>query len=220
MSKPVFRGRLPSNLLRFFHERDHAVSFLDGCVRLGELWGYRKVEGARQDASEGEGRLVVPGVKKVPVNFGISFHNPVYILSLCSPRADLTLVSRRFGRFVVRVRHANVLAGALFRRLARSSIAGRDLLFGERGAVVYTKDEAVARTPRHERRVRLSWMQKPPDFVGEREYRIAFAFSGPRPDAPFHICVPLSRPVDGEIDEVDSSPAELAGVELPGASPG
>lgn len=199
---PVLRGRLPKNLLRFFREPDHALSFLDGCIRLGELWSYRKAEGMRQDALEGEGQLVVPGVNKVSVQYAISFHNPVYVLSLCSPCADVQTLASRFGRFMVRIRRADRLAAALFRRLADHSIIGRDLLFGDQGAVAYNKGTAVRHTPSQERRTRLSWIQKPEAFSAEREHRIVFALSAARAGAPSHICVPLPSPVEGLIEEV------------------
>lgn len=166
------------------------MQFLDGDVRLIELWECRKLEGERRDPSEGEARLIVPGVNRVPVNWGSSFHNPVYILSLSGPKVNVSAMAQRFGRFLVRLQHADQLARSLYERLASQGLDGRTLLFGDRRVVAYTKDDAVRRTPPDARRLQLTWCQKPAiPFADEHEYRLAFGLSGGRGDAPTHISV-------------------------------
>ncbi len=132
-----FTGELPSRLLRFFHEREHALAFLDGCVRLGELEGYRRMEGARGDPSEAEGRLIVPGENDRPVTYSTQMHQPTYILSCCHPSVDLQAMALRFGRFLVRLADADGLAVSLYRHLIQHAAAGRTLHFGDRGPIDY-----------------------------------------------------------------------------------
>ena len=205
MTETNFSGTLPARLLRFFSHREQALTFLDGCVRLGELGVYRPMEGARGDASETEGRLVVPGEQGNPVNYSTPILHPTYILSFCSPDVDITLMAARFGKFLVRVVDAEVIAMSLYEHLLAHGAAGLKLYFGDRGPVSYSKDQAVQSTPDRSERWRLSWMQKPPDpYSVEQEHRIAFICEGIREDAPRYICVPLSARVDGQLEELST----------------
>jgi hypothetical protein len=160
------------------------------------------MEGVRGDASETEGRLVVPGENEHPVNYSTAMYQPIYILSFCGPEVDVKAMACRFGTFLVRLTNADDLALSLYQRLADHPAAGRRLHFGDRGAVDYSKGQTVQSTPPRADRLRLNWIQKPPSYSTEQEYRIAFICEGLRSDAPKHICAPLPAQVAGTLEEV------------------
>lgn len=173
---------VPSCLIRAFTKEKYLRTFLAGDVRVRRLDGFRSIEdSARRDAAEGEARLVVPDDAGVPVHYGGSFHNPVYLLCCSDPSVDT--VASNLGGWWATIRNPAGLLSAL--SLAAAAAApGREVIDTLLLQVRYTKASKSSVTPDSEERYRLMLAQKPQDFAAEREWRYAVVLSGGVPDSP------------------------------------
>ena len=172
---------VPRSLVRTFREEAHFRQFLAGEIRLGRLDVYRSIEDpTRRDDMEGEARLIVPGEGGTDVNYGGSFHNPVYLLCCSEPSVA---VNPSLGAWTARINKPEDLLSALC-RAAAVSVPDRELMHAMLLQVRYSKEFRVPFTPPSEERYHLMLAQKPARFEAEREWRYALVFSGGVGDSP------------------------------------
>jgi hypothetical protein len=170
---------IPPRLVRGFKEESHAQTFLAGDVRLQIQSFYQTIEDAkRKDSEEGEARLIVPGVGGTDVNYGGSFHNPVYLLCCSDPAVG----GAGFGPWFVGINAPGTLLRALGD--AASPIPGRTLDEVRLLRVRYSKGARVADAPHSGERFQLMLAQKPESYAHECEWRYVVTFSGPVAGAP------------------------------------
>src|SRR5947209_13099939 len=94
---------LPTNLLRFFEKEEYAHQFIQGQIRFGLLYRYQKIEGARQDKTEGKVSLYYPG-EACKVHYAIDSQHPYYILCPSHPDVDVAALASIFeAPFLVRI---------------------------------------------------------------------------------------------------------------------
>ncbi|MEQ8767871.1 MAG: hypothetical protein RL885_28465 [Planctomycetota bacterium] len=196
-------------LLRAFQKLEHAEDLaFRGRVRFVDVHYYKDIEDpARRDGSEGSGQLRVPsnsvetlhidsatgktlGSTFAPgyLNFGSTYIHPVYALCMSGPGVDLSFLRRKMGRYVVRIRDPERLVDDVVESLQECPIPDREVFFVHLLPVEYKKGLVGAKP---DDTVRLSYAQKPPDFVDECEYRLVIGVSGVRPDVPVEFFLTL-----------------------------
>lgn len=200
----------PATLLRAFPDRTHAEDLVrHGRVRLGSILSYRTIEDEkRRDPTEGEVRLQVPGpvttlhidpvtlrvnnetVAPGLLNFGSSYHNPVYALCMSSPDVQPDHF-RHLGRYVIRISDTSMLLDDVVEALRTPPVAECEVLFVDLCPVVYNKG-TIAPAPRGDS-IKLHYSQKPDHFSSDCEHRLAVGLSGPLARAPSHIFLQLAR---------------------------
>lgn len=158
---------IPNSLLRFFTKEVHARQFLSGSAKFGILEYYREIEDVRRDASEGRSSVYFRAPH--PIHSTVISLNRYYILCASHPEADVSILARKYGRFMVRINNPQEL-------LARIKVAWQNHeLAIECGAFIapveYTKDElrdadALFLSPPH-----LTYSQKHRSSEEDREYR-------------------------------------------------
>jgi hypothetical protein len=184
---------LPSTLIRFFKQEDHALQFISGEVRFGLLSHYRTVEGTRQDTQEGlvshywtkkapqlvfnreTGELVSAGESDQNIHFKGSSLNPYFILSTSHSDADKGVLAEQFGRFIVQISDPIKLRD-------RIEIAWLKHAWSLEGAafiapVVYNKGEVIEADPYLISPPEYNYCQKEPRYQHEREFRYVLTCS-------------------------------------------
>jgi hypothetical protein len=126
---------------------------------------------------EGEARLIVPAASGTDVNYGGSFHNPVYLLCCSEPLVGKEMVKPSLGPWIARITAPSDLLSALSTAV-KDCVPGRDLLEAMLLPVSYSKQFRVSDTPTSEERYRLMLAQKPLKFEAEREWRYALVLTG------------------------------------------
>ena len=166
-----------------------------GTIRVGVLQTYKSIEcAARRDATEGEGlyKLKGPVVSgrfstnpKIPAKWfledGVQQHhtettNSIFLLCCANILADINLLKRRFGKYVVKI--VSPVALAIEIDHALNGYDGRSGLFLVEGKdVEYNKDGLIVdgRTP--DLLTDLSYVQKPEEFSEEKEFRFCIIAS-------------------------------------------
>jgi hypothetical protein len=184
---------VPSTLLRFFGEREHAHQFIAGQIRFGLLTDYRKVEDARQDDQEGRvsfywnvkapqivldvqtGLVVGRGESDQNIHYSGFSLNPRFILSTCHPDVDRERLTQKFGRFVVRINDPSLLLQRIKLEWQKHPWALDDSAF--LAPVTYNKDGIVEADPYLIAPPHYSYSQKPQSFEEEREFRYVLTCS-------------------------------------------
>lgn len=167
---------VPSSLLRFVGQDEHAFEFIAGQIRFGLLDCYRVIEASRRDEKEGRVSFVW-GLKESDWNIhyrGRSM-NPYYILCTSHPDVNVTMMTKNFGSFIIRI--GNPLA-----LLERIKVAWRNHEWAfadnaEVAPVVYNKDELLKKDRYFNAPSHYSYSQKPKSFVNEREFRYVLTCS-------------------------------------------
>jgi len=158
---------LPGSLLRFFFEEEHARQFVAGKVRFGILEYYRGIEDKRRDDSEGRSSVYFKAPQ--PVHATYTSLNRFYILSTAHPETSIPCLTKKYGRFVVRIDSPIVLLERI-----KAAWQVHDLAV-DRGAFVtdveYTKDELREADPYFRSPPHLVYSQKPKSYEDDREYR-------------------------------------------------
>jgi hypothetical protein len=185
---PSFRMNSPNKLLRFFTQEDHARSFMAGKVRFGLLEYYKTIEDLRQDETEGVAAFSWR-TRPTPVHYTGSSVNAHFILSTVHPEADRSVLTRRFGRYIVRINDPVALLeriNAVWR--AHPWASGHCAI----KPVVYNKGESLEPTPSLIPPWEYSYCQKPrKDFVMEREFRYVLTCTGGDRALKDHLWLPL-----------------------------
>jgi len=201
---------LPVTLTRVFDRREYAESFAErGSARLGEIKGYREIEGQRQDSAEAESYALVPGDVPVvtldtsdgriisestqPAHFHrrSSFLNPTYLMCCSGPGADLNAMGERFGRWAVRINDPAEMIARLAAHAAASMPTGREALYIEAFPVLYNKGAVLSLAEVELLKQRIDYGQKPAEYACESEYRVVVVVSGLQRDAPTHLDVSM-----------------------------
>ena len=203
---PSTKYQLPRELLRVFALREYAEQFSElGEVRMGEIRGYRDVNGHRKDADEAVALALVPG--DVPTiffdrdtgrktfetttpgyfNYNGASMNPAYILCCAQITADAEELRRRFGRWAVRVTDTAAFVNKLARSASSATPDDRQACYVDAFPVMYSKGLEVTMEEVRRLSSRLHYGQKSPEFSVEQEYRIAVVVSGPQTAAPSHL---------------------------------
>lgn len=157
-------GNYPDVVYRVFTEREHAQQFINGNIRLGNIYYYKKVEcEKRRDKTEGESHVVHNGVSK----YGMFATNSIYIL--CCHRTLSSVANSNLGKHVVKINEPKTFAKDLTLALEQS----QDKYFGgiEGCFVDYSKGKESSATLNGYEIVRLAYCQKPSDFSPEEEFR-------------------------------------------------
>lgn len=184
---------VPPCLIRAFTERAHLQRFLAGDVLLRRLDAFRSIEDlTRQDDMEGEAHLIVPGEGGTDVQYGGSFHNPVYLLCCSEPSVGAEAVNPSLGPWTATITAPAALLSALS-AAATGCVPGRDLFEAMLLQVRYSKQFRVPVTPTSEERYRLMLAQKPERFEAEREWRYALVLSGGVGDSPRELWLRIPR---------------------------
>jgi len=157
-------GNYPDVVYRVFTEREHAQQFIDGNIRLGNIYYYKKVEDAkRRDKTEGESHVVHEGVNK----HGMFATNSIYIL--CCHKTLPSVAKCNLGSHVVKINNPKMFAKDLTLAMEQS----QDKYFGgiEGCCVEYSKGMESSATFSGYEIVRLAYCQKPLNFSPEEEFR-------------------------------------------------
>jgi len=187
--KPEFPDGIPAALVRAFSSRDDQTSWDRGACRLRLLTYYRNLESdVRGDPGEGEARHVVLGVNRTPVNFGGSFHNPVYILCFSEPDAP-AVRSGRYGLFVSTISDVEGFATRLLEQAESIQFVSREVLSLTLLRIRYSRDTTIDPEPSSDERWRLMIAQKAEADAEDCEWRIAITLSGPIADAPREVWI-------------------------------
>ncbi len=157
-------GNYPDVVYRAFSEREYAQQFIDGNVRLGNIYYYKKIECAkRRDKTEGESHVVYEGVNK----HGMFATNTIYIL--CCHKTLLSVAKCKLGGHVVKINDPQTFAKDITSALEQS----QDKYFGgiEGCCVEYSKGMESSASLNGYEIVRLAYCQKPLSFSPEEEFR-------------------------------------------------
>lgn len=174
---------VPQSLIRAFNKEKYLQSFLDGEILVRRLDFFRDIEDStRQDKTEGEANLIVPGQGGVDVNYGGSFHNPTYLLCFSAFPTSVTIMPD-LGKWRATINDPEGLLSALS-TAAAGIIHSREIFDEMFIKVRYTKASKSEETPGSEERYRLMLAQKPPHFAKEYEWRYALVLSGGVQDSP------------------------------------
>ncbi len=171
---------VPRTLLRFFSKEEYAQSFIAGKVRFGLLNFYKTVEDSRRDKTEG---TAIWNWKNLP--------NPIYGESssittryiLCSshPKAERSVLAKRFGPYIVQINEPMTLKERInfewrSHPWASSPLAPSPCIIKQ---VVYNKGESLEATEGLIPPWDYSYCQKPRKiFEVEMEFRYVLACSG------------------------------------------
>ena len=131
---------IPKRLFRFFKERQHADEFIDGKIRIGKLSGYRYIEDARQDESEGTsyfiwnkparecildkttGKIIGRGTSPTEkIKSDITLINPLYLLCTSSASVEKRVAAHKFGKYFIEITDPSGLIDLLKQLWARTS---------------------------------------------------------------------------------------------------
>ena len=206
---PPLIGTFDVPVVRFFDEERYAIEFAEtGRARFNILEFFHGVAGAKQDASEGVGRVgrgpvlfVRQGDKPVQAELEIVTKNPVYILCFSDATANLESLSKQFGRYMVQIDDPNVLNAALLDVTFEALPPGRTIANVRIGQVEY--DKGAPRTlPNLPAAVPLTAFQKPACFAHEKEWRIAVKLSGIKAGAPDYLDATISMTQKLEIQRL------------------
>ena len=162
----ITHGEFPEILYRSFDTLDFAQQFLSGHIRFGTVIGYRKIEGDRQDCTEGTAHYTVNGV----TTKGELCSNNFY--ALCCHLDLGSALETNHGKYIVEVANPLYLAEEVtksLRALKSKHYGGVEGVFveydkGEEKDAVLTQIEAS----------RLTYCQKPATYSPENEFRFVF----------------------------------------------
>jgi hypothetical protein len=183
---------VPMGLVRVFKEKAHLQCFLDGNVLIRRLDFFRSIEDStRQDKTEGEANLILPGQGGVDVHYGGSFHNPTYLLC-CSELPTSVATTTDLGNWRATINDPSAFLSALS-IAATAVIPGRKVFEAMLLKVRYTKATKSKETPPSEERYRLMLAQKSPCFAKEYEWRYALIFSGGVQDSPHELWLRINN---------------------------
>lgn len=180
----------PSRLLKFYSAKDYADAFLEeGRIRLYSVKYFREIEDpSRLDRTEGEGRLVIPSDHVATVNIrtgGVTYKpgelqysvgslNPTFIFCTSLESAEIAKLCGKWDHcveiFKPKEFHEDLLQSV------QSGASGSEFVDLDYGPVFYTKG-GVSGKPLIQESARLPYMQKPPEFEFEKEFRFAVKFN-------------------------------------------
>jgi hypothetical protein len=152
---------VPSMLQRVFQNEDHARQFIAGKIRFGLLQRYRKMEGCRQDETEGKAAIRWNLEAENPdlhnVSYSGSSLNPYYVLCTSHPavcKCQLT----KFGSFIVRINEPLILLERLCAAWKNDDRASSSPFITP---VLYNKGDLVEPPPYFLAPTSLTYAQKP-----------------------------------------------------------
>lgn len=180
-------AEIPSSLLRFFKEEEHALGFLNGEIRFGLLDVYRAIEGSRRDETEGRvsfywnmkapqflidkesNQIVAVTESDQNIHCSSSSLNRYYIMCTADPNANVQHLAEKFGPFMVRIDDPLSLLDRVKSEWQSNDLAQED---GARIApVVYNKDGLLEPDPYLTVPYHYSYSQKPTSDEQDGEFR-------------------------------------------------
>jgi hypothetical protein len=174
---------LPSTLQRAFQNEEQARQFMAGDIRFGLLQRYRKMEGWRQDETEGEAsirwRAQNPNLSNV--TYGGSSLNLYYALCTSHP-AVCKCHMTEFGSFIVRIHQPLTLLERICAAWGRDDRSDSPAFLVP---VLYNKNDLVEPPPYFIAPPCLVYAQKPVSFSEDREYRYVLSCKVGTKEAPF-----------------------------------
>jgi hypothetical protein len=184
-----FPDGIPPALVRAFASAEDRSNWDRGNYRLRLLSHYRRLESdVRADRGEGEARHIVLGVNQTPVNFGGSYHNPVYIICFSEPDAP-AIRSGKYGTFLSTIPDVAAFTATLLTRFEEITVDTREVFGATLLRVRYSRDAVIDPEPTSEERGRLMIAQKAEPDADDCEWRIAVTLSGPLAGAPEEIWI-------------------------------
>lgn len=183
---------IPKTLYRFFDKKEYRNQFLQGSVRFGRLEVYKEIEDQRKDIDEGEprgkyktdklqfinisretGKATGSGFKSGEVDISGYSPNSFFIVSMSDSRVDLEFLSKKFGKYAVKINDIEKLLDLLNRNCKIPWKVGKIIL----EQVKYDKDGYLTMEDSH-LPFRYYFAQKPESFSAEYEWRVALTGSG------------------------------------------
>ncbi len=182
--KVIMDKDIPNRLYKFFDRKEHADNFIEGNIYLRPPESYRKIEGPRQDQSEGLGSIkIVESIRQVSIPSGkwsespghmnttIQFLNPTYILCLSGSKVSSENTKRKFGEYGVEVQDIKSVAESIKTFLEKNKLNGFSVNFIKCARIAYNKDNVFTSFDIY-KNFNLSFEQKPSDYSDEDEYRL------------------------------------------------
>lgn len=157
----------PASLLRIFNQKEYALRFIRGEVRLGLLTAYQQIEGLRRDETEGE-VFFQWSTQPNPVFYDGCSMNPRFILCTSHPDADRHYLASKFGQFFVRINDPASLLRRIAARWRDHPLASGSSVIA---SVIYNKGEVLEPTPCLIPPPEYSYCQKPKRYEREQEFR-------------------------------------------------
>lgn len=183
---------MSDNFYRFFSRKEYRDQFIQGLIRFGRLEVYKKIEDQRKDVDEGEprgryntdrlmflnisnetGKIAGGGYKKGEVNISGNSFNSFFIVSLSEENADLEILSKKFGKYAVKINNIQKLLDLLNQNCKVSWKVGKILL----AQVRYNKDGYIVMGQDDHLPFEYYFAQKHETFAEEREWRIVLTGS-------------------------------------------
>jgi hypothetical protein len=181
-------GDFPNVLYRAFDKLEFAQQFLQGKLRFGNVTSYRRIEGARQDKTEGTGYYTFDEVSKKSQFCS----NSIY--ALCCHRTLEAATSTGHGKYIVEITNPFYLAEKATESLCKlksKHFGGIEGVFIE-----YDKGEEKLEALDLFESSRLTYSQKPESYSHEEEFRYVFI----RKDfAGNNLCIFLENGIGGGV---------------------
>lgn len=184
---------IPKSLYRFFDKKKYRNQFLKGLIRFGRLEVYKEIEDQRKDVDEGEPRGIYKTDRMIVLNIGketgkatggeykkgevnISGYSPnsFFIVAMSDEKANLEFLSKKFGKYAVKINDVEKLLDLLNQNCKVSWKAGKILL----AQVRYDKDGYITIGKDNHLPFEYYFAQKAESFAQEYEWRIVLTGSG------------------------------------------
>lgn len=157
-------GQFPPLVYRAFSKRKYAEQFMNGTIRFGNIYYYKRIEDEnRRDRTEGESHVRYEGRDQ----HGMFASNAIYVL--CCHRTMDAVKRNSLGNHVVLIRQPERFAEAI--SSAIENLPGKYFGGAEGCTVEYTKGREVENKLSGQDIVRLAYCQKPDTFSSEEEFR-------------------------------------------------
>lgn len=184
----------PRYLYRFFDKKEYRDQFVQGSIRFRNLEFYKKTEDVkRRDVDEGKargkyktekmmylkisnktGKVLERGYKAGTIFITGDSPNRYFIVALAGKSVDLKAISKKFGRYVVKVNDVGKFLELLNNNCKFSWKVGKIIL----EQVKYDKDNYITMEENNPHLpVGYHFAQKPVDYAEECEWRIVLTGS-------------------------------------------
>jgi hypothetical protein len=172
-------------LRRAFQNEEHAHQFMAGDIRFGRLQYYRKIEGCRQDETEGEAFIRWNLEAENPDLHNVTYHgsslDPYYVVCTFHPAACKCRVTK-FGSFIVCINEPLILLERICTAWNNEDRASGSAFIMP---VLYNKGDLVEPPPYFLGPLSLTYAQKPASYSQDREYRYVLACEVGTKEDPF-----------------------------------
>ncbi len=183
----------PKILYRFFKKKKYRDQFIRGLIRFGSLDTYKEIEDQRRDLDEGvpkgkyttnklmflkinnvTGKVVDKGYKSGDINISGYSPNSFYIVSMSDDKADLEFLSKKFGKYAVKINDIEKLVNLVNQKCNIPWNVGKIKL----AQVKYDKDKYITMEKNSPHLpVEYYFTQKSETYAHEFEWRIVLTGS-------------------------------------------